>query len=269
MSTAISEQKVERIVVALDASQQSKALLQAAVQMAVQLQAELQGIFVEDADLLRLCSLPFSQDVGRFSATPRQLDSAAIERHFRARALALEQALAQAATAAHITYSFRVTRGRLADELLAAAQDAQLVSLARAVDRWDSAVDAMAEKVLQGAGRPVLVLGQHDGVSEPFTIVYSGSAASQRALNLTLRLARRSRRPVQVILPSTLSDMASTHDHLAAMFANVGLEAKFTTSESNYELEQRLGSIRSGTIILPVEYAGLVARLHGPVIVTP
>ena len=71
MSTSVAEHKVERIVVAFDASQQSQALLRAAVQMAAQLEAELQGIFVEDANLLRLCSLPFSQDVGRFLHLPK------------------------------------------------------------------------------------------------------------------------------------------------------------------------------------------------------
>lgn len=265
----IADPKVERIVVALDSSQQSRALLQAAVQMAAQLQAELQGVFIEDANLLRLCSLPFSQDIGRFSATARQLDSAAIERQFRTVALALQQTLAQIASAVDVRWSFRVARGNPADELLAAAQDAQLVSLARAVDQWGGAMDAAAEQVIRRAGRPVLVMGRRDGVTEPFTLVYSGSQAAQRALKLTLRLARRGRQAVQVVLAPALSAVEQTRGELAASFATQNQQVRFTHPHDATELAQRLQLIRRGTVILPAEYAELVARLSGPVIVTP
>ena len=52
-----------RIVVALDASSHSHAALAAAVALAGRLQAELQGIFVEDVNLLRLAELPFAREV--------------------------------------------------------------------------------------------------------------------------------------------------------------------------------------------------------------
>ena len=76
----------ERIVVALDASPHSLAALRAAAQLAATIQAELYGLFVEDSDLLRLCDLPFCQEIGSFSATVRRLDSRSVERTLRVRA---------------------------------------------------------------------------------------------------------------------------------------------------------------------------------------
>jgi K+-sensing histidine kinase KdpD len=92
-----SESRRERVVVALDASANSRATLRAAAQLALQLQAELEGLFIEDDNLLRLCNLPFSQEVGLFSATARRLDSGAIEREFRGVARSLQQLIASIA----------------------------------------------------------------------------------------------------------------------------------------------------------------------------
>ena len=49
-----------RILVALDASAHSHAALAAAVALAARLHAEIEGLFVEDINLLRLAELPFT-----------------------------------------------------------------------------------------------------------------------------------------------------------------------------------------------------------------
>ena len=49
----------ERVVVALDSSPQSEKALRAAVELATLLDAELEGLFVEDINLMHLCGLPF------------------------------------------------------------------------------------------------------------------------------------------------------------------------------------------------------------------
>ena len=55
-----TERGLARILVALDASASGRAALAGAAALAAELQAELLGLFVEDANLLRLASLPFS-----------------------------------------------------------------------------------------------------------------------------------------------------------------------------------------------------------------
>ncbi|MBK7177644.1 MAG: universal stress protein [Chloroflexi bacterium] len=55
--------KIQRILVALDASPHSLAALEAAIDLAERLDAELQGLFVEDINLLRLAQLPFAREL--------------------------------------------------------------------------------------------------------------------------------------------------------------------------------------------------------------
>ncbi len=72
----------QRILVALDASSDSRAAVEAAVNLAARFNAELTGIYVEDENLLRLADLPFVQEVGHFSATCRHINHVDLERQF-------------------------------------------------------------------------------------------------------------------------------------------------------------------------------------------
>jgi hypothetical protein len=93
------------------------------------MQAELIGLFVEDVDLIHFAGLPFASEVGYVSAARRTLDVNAMERSLRALAREAHDALRAAAVERSARWSFRVTRGSAPAELLAAAQDADLVIL--------------------------------------------------------------------------------------------------------------------------------------------
>ncbi len=73
----------EHILVALDTSPSSTAALMAAAELAAALHMELRGLFVEDINLLHLCGLPFGLEIGSFTAKPRRLEQAQLERDFR------------------------------------------------------------------------------------------------------------------------------------------------------------------------------------------
>ena len=63
MSERQEEDKIQRILVALDASTDSLAALDAAAKLAQCLQAELVGLFVEDVNLLYMAGLPFTREL--------------------------------------------------------------------------------------------------------------------------------------------------------------------------------------------------------------
>src|SRR5580704_10905661 len=54
---------IERVVVALDAVSENRAAIDAAARLAARWKVRLQGVFVEDEDLLRLANLPFARQV--------------------------------------------------------------------------------------------------------------------------------------------------------------------------------------------------------------
>jgi K+-sensing histidine kinase KdpD len=119
--------KIRRVIVGLDPASQSRALLEAAAELAGQMQAELLGLFVENQDLLHFAGLPFAREVGFESATRRALDVESMERSLRALAQDARQVLEAVAGPAQVQWSFRVVRGAPAAELLAVAEESDLV----------------------------------------------------------------------------------------------------------------------------------------------
>ncbi|MFO7546240.1 MAG: universal stress protein [Trueperaceae bacterium] len=182
--------EIRRILVALDASADSAAALEAAVALAARLEAELLGLFVEDVDLLRAAGLPFAREIRVFQLQPRQIRVDELEAQLLARARAIERALAHAADRSGVRFTFRRVRGSVAAEVMAATGDADLVVVGRAghapARRGRLGSTALA-LVVQGS-RPVLVLGRRLRLRDPVFAVYDGSAGARHALAVALRL---------------------------------------------------------------------------------
>jgi nucleotide-binding universal stress UspA family protein len=255
---------VERIVVALDASPSSLAALRVAAQLAAQLQAELQGLFVEDANLIRLCALPFGEEVGLVSGATRRLDSHNLERQLRAMALSLQQAMARVADPMRVRWSFHVTRGNVVDELIAAAENAQLLSLGAHQQSAGSTLGAATATVIERSQRPVLLLGREGRLTRPFTLVYTGSERAERALQLAIHLTQRTDGQLTVILPLNQTEAERAATRLATLLADQGIDARIIRSQAIVPFERQ-----DGTLILPAEHANLLPRMVGPVIVVP
>jgi len=119
--------KIRRVIVGLDPALQSRALLEAAVELAERMEAELIGLFVENQDLLHFAGLPFAREVGFASAARRTLDVPTMERSLRALAKEAQQMLASVAGRTSVQWSFRIVRGSPAAELLAVAEEFDLV----------------------------------------------------------------------------------------------------------------------------------------------
>lgn len=119
--------KIRRVIVALDPTLGRRALLEAAAEAAGWMEAELVGLFVEDQDLLHFAALPFALEVGVTSAKRRPRDLESMERLMRALARDAREMLARIAARAPVRWSFRVARGVPLAELLAAAEEADLV----------------------------------------------------------------------------------------------------------------------------------------------
>jgi len=191
---------IRRIVVALDGSEHSLAALDAAAALAAQLQSELEALFVEDDDLLRLAELPFARVTSLVLLESRPVDRERMERQLRLQAERVERTLQRRAAALGLHATFRHVRGRVCDEVLAAAAGADLLSLGKAGGTLLSAcgVGRTLQAAL-GAGRPLLVLENQPMGGEGFLAVYDGSAADRRALALAAELAEHTRGSLQVL----------------------------------------------------------------------
>jgi nucleotide-binding universal stress UspA family protein len=260
---------IRRILVALDATRASGAALEAAVSLAEHLEAELLGLFVEDVNLLRLAALPFAHEVGFPSARARRLESADMERTLRAQATLAQQALVMAVRKRRVSWSFRVVRGQVVTELLAASQQADLIAIAMTrtgVSR--SARPGSATAILSGAARTRLTPPPGMNLCPPIVVIYDGSPASRQALILASRLTP-DEAPGMVVL--ILADDSEAEQRLrqeaAARLPGRGVAARFrwVVAADAASLAQAVEAESAGTLVLagdsPVLPAATVRQL--------
>ncbi|MCA9989582.1 MAG: universal stress protein [Ardenticatenaceae bacterium] len=198
----LPEQIIRRILVALDASTDSVAALKTAASLAASLQAELVGLFVEDINLLRLAGLPFASEVQRVTGTGRVLDEAGMERDLQLQASQARRALANAAADAEATWTFRVVRGVVTTEILAAALEADLLTLGRAsrppIRRRQ--LGSTARAAVSQAPGPVLLGHPGMDLEQPVLATFDGTPAAAQALVAAANMARSGHSDLVVLL---------------------------------------------------------------------
>lgn len=181
---------IRRILVALDASTNSREALATAVNLAETLRSEIHGIFVEDINLLRLAELPFAREIQFADNAFRQLEMDGLQRKLRSRAAILRHELEELTNERKITATFSVSRGPVERELLAAALDTDILAVGRLghslLNRMS--LGSTARAVLARATSAVLLVKAHVE-SGPIVVLYDGSATGLRALRLAVDLA--------------------------------------------------------------------------------
>lgn len=219
---------IRRILVALDASADSLAGLNAAVELAAELGAELLGVFVEETDLLRAGELPSSREVTLFEGEPRELDPDQLERQIRAQAKRSRSALRAAAERAGVTWRFRVLRGRPAPELASAAEEVDLVAMgARGRSPW-RAPGSTVRELVRTTRRPVLVLRQGSPMGPAVHVLHDGGGGGWRALATGIGLARREgAHLIALLTPVEPAEARALKEEVEERLEEVGLTARY------------------------------------------
>lgn len=277
MTEAAIPERTERIVVALDASPQSMAALKAAVELAAVMEAEVEGLFVEDIDLLHLCDFPFCYEIGSYTATLRRTDNRGMERQLRVVATTIRQTMERVAAQTPVRWSFRVRRGPVVQELLDATQDAALISLGRAGRVRRKGIGSTAQSLVNQTQRPLLIAGEEQGLRYPLTVVYTGSAAAQRALDLAMRLSRAEPSRLRVVVWNVGDAPSGTSQLEQAVRRRVEAQSEegepgvtiLSVTRSRDDLLAALAALGGGTLVLPHEQADLIGQHSGPALLVP
>ncbi len=218
-----------RILVALDASKESLAALDAAAVLAAWLHAELMGLFIEDADLLNLAALPFSREAPLLSRVGRLLDPERLEQQLKSQAAIARQALARRAESLHLQWTFRTARGRVDTELLAAAAEADLIAVGKGTRPMtgDVRLGRHARAVAAQTARSMLFASSAGCPRDaPLAAVYDGSPQSNAALVLAGRLAEREgRRLLVFVLGQSPADIAKHEIAVREQVRALGISA--------------------------------------------
>ncbi|MGE5539668.1 MAG: universal stress protein [Gemmatimonas sp.] len=197
---------VQRIVVALDPSGHGIAAIEQAMAIASRLQATVRAVFVEDVDLLRIASHPAARHVS-FSGASVHIDATGGEALVRAQAREIRAVLARLTEEYGLTPELTVVRGRVVDQVIAAAAQADLLLIG-----WSSVPrhlrdrpGSTARSIAATSRAPVLVLKRGTRILDgPVAVVFDGSAGSDRALALASALDGL--RPIVVLATGAESD---------------------------------------------------------------
>lgn len=202
--------EIRRILVALDVSPCSLAAAEAAAGLATLLKAELLGLFVEDAELLELSSSPLAREADFLTASLRGLETRAVEQQLRIHAGRARETLARIAGQAGIPWSFRVVRGAVVGEIVAAAEEADVVSLGRLgwSVRHKRLLGRIARELFSQRRRITLLSERRVRIRGPIVALYDGSEAGRQAFALALQLAAGTEGPLHVLL------VGENHDEL-------------------------------------------------------
>ncbi|CAN5513592.1 hypothetical protein BH10CHL1_BH10CHL1_29670 [soil metagenome] len=266
MSANEPELPIRKIVVALDASSSSRALLEAAAELAARFHTELVGLFVEDAQLVDLAGSPFFREISRFSASAHQLSSAQLERQLRGQASQMQRVLTEITGRRQVPSTLRIVRGQVVNELLRAAAETDLIILGRVGQsfvRQQSAPKRLGSTTrvfLTQAPCLTLVWQQETRLGLPMVVVYDNSAAAQRALSLAARLVQeREGRLTVILLDNTLEAIQQAEQQVRAWLQTRGLTAHFhkLTNTNVARLAQIVMQERARIMVLPGTNAAL------------
>ncbi|HEY5645591.1 MAG TPA: universal stress protein [Pseudomonadales bacterium] len=230
----MSGQPVRRILVALDESPHSRAALEEAAALAAGLQAELMGIFVMDTDLLRLAGLPLGRETGLTSARRRVLDPASMERALRAQAEAARRALDSIARQHRLRSSFLLSRGSVSGELIEAASRADIVAMGL-IGHMGLAgrhLGSTTRRIRMQSRCSLLLLAPGQRRGSRVLVLSTGSADSDRGLDLALELARR-RGVDLVVLPC--NDDPKVRETVSARLVQSGVAVHLGKAPERFE----------------------------------
>jgi len=175
---------MRRIAVMLDAFQVNATVLDQAARLAQRMGAQLEGIFVEDIELLQLAELPFLREVRAVSRSVEAMDLSRMEQEFRVLAHRAERLLGEQAARHNVAWSFRIWRGSIDSDLLAAALEADVLALTRLGA-------ALVPCPLAPRGRSALA------------VLFTGSGASLRALDAAAKLVVDPQTELNILLPGS------------------------------------------------------------------
>lgn len=263
MSEEKRERPIRRILVGIDTSASSLAALEAALALAADHGAKVEGLFVEDLNLIRLAQLPFARQVISLGGHSRQVGLRDMEQQLRIQADEARGALAESAYQYGVRWSFRVVRGDISAELIRAARDADLIILGRSGLSGTRKVGSTTRTVLTKSGLQTLILERGARLARPVVTVYDDSEGSKQALERAMELAQSENRGLTVLIIADDEAQADERQNLvAARLTETDQPARFRhLIGTGWAGElRRMQEIESCLLVVPALLQGIEAE---------
>ncbi|HHM06372.1 MAG TPA: hypothetical protein ENJ19_11640 [Gammaproteobacteria bacterium] len=187
---------VKRVVCVMASVSRGDGQLDAAADVAAAFQARLDGLLVEDTDLLQVAGLPFAREVAMASAAFLALDVPRVERLLRLRARQAAQSLLRAGRRWDISADLRIVRGPWQREVPGAGGAGDVLALERGAAgsrSWTALQTTLSASACAGV--------MWGGWREPpraLALLHGPGGPGWRALQAAARLAQAWRLPLTV-----------------------------------------------------------------------
>jgi nucleotide-binding universal stress UspA family protein len=212
MTPVLEPPAIRRIVVTLNSSEPAQSVLDVAVRLAAILGAELEGVFVEDINLIRLSGLPFLREVRPWSLAEEGISTQSMQRDLRALARQAERVFLEAAQAMGVGCTFRVWRGHASVETLSASFEADIITL-------------RGGPMLLYHARPSMK--SRSPAAAPINVLFGASPAADRALAAACYLAGDLGAEIRVLLADNATPGAELEQRAGEILAAHARQATF------------------------------------------
>ncbi len=193
---------IRRILVAVDASTNSSAALEAAALFAKVTKANIHGLYVQEEHWEHVNRLPSTTIINELTGEAQLLKKNKLNRHVEKLAKRLQRKLKSVSRRHEVSHKWQSVRGRVIEEILKAGRDVDLITIGR---RGGSALQrkrlgSTAKAVIQRSDKPVLILTNHLMLSRAITVIYDDSEESRKGLQLGLSIAKKNRSNLFVLI---------------------------------------------------------------------
>lgn len=251
------EFQVRRIVVAAESSAHGRTAVTAAVALAHRLEAELEGLFIQDVNLMRLAGLPVARLVRIRGGKPEGGAASEIATELDAESRQIRRALESEAARAGVKASFRVTQGRLDAEFVSAGGLGDLLIVSHAGRGAGPAPAVLA--AMAGSARSVLVLRDKPLAAIRHALVlYDGSPGGDKALLGAMLLVGESAEGLTVALRAANPEAARRlRRRVETQARHHGAQVRFRTvaAPSLNELCRLAGAIKADLTVIAADDA--------------
>ncbi len=226
----LPEQRFQRVLVVIDSGTQTQTELDALAELAHRLQAELQGLFIEDANMMRLSEYTETTAYRLVSSSLYATDQGMLARAVRAQASRSRRLVESVTRRRQVRSSFQVRQGELVAELLAAVQAGDLIVLTKTFGHLPAVLDShvFMRAFSESAASAVLLFNPSSKLTGAITVVYDGSAAADTALAVASDIAVLDGHQIDVVMQSSrLDQIESWQSDIHQRLATQGVDSSF------------------------------------------
>ena len=219
------QSRFRRILVVLDSSTHSRAMLDLLATFAEQLHAELHGLYLEDSNLTRLTEHTETTAYCLVSYGPSTSKPGMIARAVKAQVAQNRRLIEEVTRRRSIRSSFQEHPGEKLDEVLATVQDGDLIVLPKSGRGYPA---TLLRAINQSPAQSVLLFNPYTIFSGAVMTVYDGSPFAETAFEAACDITALNHGEIEVVmLTPRLNDVVTWRHDLSGRAHARGLTISF------------------------------------------